>query len=96
MDCKVKRTNRTTNDYDVTFRGLTRGAVMSMLNALGIHEEERGSAVAGDVRSFLVAGIRASGDEEIVRSVLDAQDLAGDRISVTQSTFPPPVGDESS
>jgi hypothetical protein len=62
---------------------------MSMLNALGIHEEERGSACAGDVRSFLVAGIRASGDEEIVRSVLTAQDLTGERISVSQSTFPP-------
>lgn len=93
MDCRVKRTRNSTNDYEVTFRGLTRGAIMSMKNALELHEEERGSSVAGDVKSFLVAGIRASGDEEIVRSVLDAQDLAGERISVSQSDFPP-AGDD--
>ena len=88
MDCKVKRTRKSPNDYDVTFKGLTRGAIMSLKNALDIHEE-RGSMVAGDVKSFLIAGIRGSGDDEIIRSVLDAQDLAGERISVSQSDFPP-------
>lgn len=94
MDCRVKRTRKNPNDYEITFRGMTRGAILSMKNALELHEEERGSAVAGDVKAFLVEGIRSSGDEEIVRSVLTAQDLAGERISVSQSG-PPGPGDET-
>ena len=97
MDCKIKRTARRPNDYTVTLSGLTRGSIMALKNALELHAEavpgvRCGSPVAADVLAFLLHGIRTSDDPELVRSVLDAQDLAGDRISPSPvPTVPPPA-----
>ena len=86
MDCRIKRTRGRPNDYDLTLKGLTRGSILALKNALELHASGHqtpacGSPVAADVLAFLVHGIRTSEDQELVRSVLDAQDLSTERIT---------------
>lgn len=78
MDCRVRRT-RGQNDYTMSFKGLTRGAIMAMKNALELHSHT--SSIAADIMAFLRSGIESSGDEELVLSVIEAPELAGERIT---------------
>lgn len=74
MDCRIKRTKKGPNDYELTLKGATRGTVLAMKNALERHVGT-GSSIAHDVLTFLVAAIHAADDPELVRSVLSAPEL---------------------
>ena len=54
----VKKTKKTSNQYDVLFSGLTAGEVMSIKYALEGRAEV--SAVASDVSTYLNNGIQES------------------------------------
>lgn len=74
MDCKIKRIRSKSNDYEVTFRGMTLGGILAMKNALEKHVAA-GSAVADDVLSFLVSAVNALEDTELAQVVLAVPDL---------------------
>lgn len=90
MDCKIRRTKKNPNDYNVAFKGLTRGSIMALKNALECHSTTGGSSIAGDLLAFFVDAIRTSEDPEIVRAVLDAPEL-----EASCSIAPPPMSASS-
>ena len=61
MKCEIKRKPRSFNSYTLNFKGLTRGEILNMLNALQVYD----TPIAKDTRGFLVMGIEQSGNEEL-------------------------------
>lgn len=97
MECKISRTRGKGNDYTITFRGMTRGAILALRQSLALHSGA-GSAVAADVLAFLDYGIRSSDDPDVGRAVIDAANIAGEitpapcSIPGPPSTVPVPSG----
>lgn len=77
MECKIDRTRGKGNDYTITFKGMTRGAILALRQSLVVHSGA-GSAVAADVLAFLDYGIRTSTDPDVGRAVIDAANIAGE------------------
>lgn len=63
MNCSIKRKSGTHNCYTLTFKGLTRGSISAIINALTPYSEK--SPVAKDVLDFIKYGIENSGDAEL-------------------------------
>lgn len=67
INCIIKRKARTYNCYTLNFKGMTRGMILSLHNALVGYSEY--SAVANDVKLFLENGIEHSNDLELIRDL---------------------------
>lgn len=67
INCVIKRKAKTHNCYTLTYKGMTRGMILALHNALIGYSEY--SAVANDVKMFLENGIEHSNDLELIRDV---------------------------
>ena len=67
INCIIKRKAKTHNCYTLTYKGMTRGMILALHNALIGYSEY--SAVANDVKLFLENGIEHSNDLELIRDV---------------------------
>lgn len=90
MECKVTRTHRKNNDYTVTLKGMTRGCILAMRQALAKHAAA-GSAVGADVLAFLDRGIRESNDPDVCRVVIEDTSIPTDHAAADNVTEPPPT-----
>lgn len=61
-DCNIKLMSRTCNCYTVTFKGMTKGTILALKNALTLYAN---SPCAQDVLAFLNEGIRTSNDNDL-------------------------------
>jgi hypothetical protein len=66
-NCGIKRKVKSYNSYTMTFKGMTRGMILALHNALIGYSEC--SAVANDVKLFLESGIEHSNDIDLIRDV---------------------------
>jgi len=65
MNCNIKRKAGTYNCYTLTLKGMTRGSILSLQNALRKHSEY--SSVGKDIYDFVKYGIFLSEDIELKR-----------------------------
>lgn len=63
LGCTIKRKAGTYNCYTVTLKGMTKGGILSLQNALRKHAEQ--SPVGKDVYDFVKDAIFISGDPEL-------------------------------
>jgi len=63
MNCTIKKKPGAYNCYTMTFKGITRGGILAMLNALRSHAEH--SAVGKDLFDFMKCGVEENGEPEL-------------------------------
>lgn len=65
MEVTVKHV-KAKNSINLTFKNLTVGEVLAMLNSLRCWQEEGNSSIAGDLRAFLESALKEGGFDSIV------------------------------
>jgi hypothetical protein len=66
MNCTIKRKAGTYNCYSLQFKGLTRGSLLAMRNALATHAQT--SSIAHDLHSFLSYAVENANDTELTET----------------------------